>query len=100
MNLTTHTETMHEIVKMPASLTSQNANTIAKGIAELLENGGTSLVLDMSEMKFADSTGLAALVSTYKNVTSRNGHILLQDVQPDIKLLLEMTRLDSLFTIN
>ncbi|MBO9376396.1 anti-sigma factor antagonist [Sphingomonas histidinilytica] len=56
------------------------------------------LVLDLSRVSFMDSTGLGALVSLLK-MLGGNGAMAVAGVQPPVRKLFEMTRLDSLFRL-
>lgn len=56
------------------------------------------LVLDLSGVSFMDSTGLGALVSLLK-LLGANGAMAVAGVQPAVRKLFEMTRLDSLFRL-
>lgn len=56
------------------------------------------LVLDLSRVSFMDSTGLGALVSLLKTLGA-NGAMAVAGVQPAVRMLFEMTRLDTLFRL-
>lgn len=59
---------------------------------------GKQVVIDMSEVAFMDSTGLAALVLGLKIVQQNNGAMVLAGVTPAIMNMFKMTLLDSAFT--
>ena len=57
------------------------------------------LVLDLGEVTFMDSSGLGALVRLQRQVNSRSGSLELRGLQPAIRGLIQLTRLDRVFAI-
>ena len=54
------------------------------------------VVLDLSSVAFMDSSGLGALISSLKQLNSQ-GSIVLVGLQPNVKGLMTLTRMDRLF---
>lgn len=69
-------------------------------LLQLIEQGARSLVVDMSQVNFIDSSGLGALVSALKALKTKegNGDIKLANVQPPVSALLEIIRLQRVFS--
>jgi anti-anti-sigma factor len=57
------------------------------------------LVLNLSQVPYMDSSAIAVLVETLKEMRKTGGLFVLADLQPRVKGLLEIARLDSIFTI-
>jgi anti-sigma B factor antagonist len=76
------------------------AGQFRAALLQLIEQGHRSLVVDMSEVNFIDSSGLGALVSALKALKTqdRNGDIRLANVQQPVVALLEIIRLQRVFT--
>lgn len=70
-----------------------------KTVARLLEQGRSRIVVDLSAVRFLDSSGLGALVRAMTTSQNEGGQTKLVGVGPQVKKLLEMTRLDSVFEI-
>jgi len=68
-----------------------------KEILRLLEAGKVDLVVDCGGLRAVDSTGLGALVRALTESQSGGGQTKLASVGPQLKRLLELTRLDSVF---
>ena len=66
---------------------------------KLFEQGKNNLVVDMQAVRFVDSSGLGALVSGFKNASSRNGSLKLTGLQLQVKSMFELTRLHRVFEI-
>lgn len=69
-------------------------------LLRLLENGAKTLVLDLSEVRFVDSSGLGALLSGHKNASLREGRFALAGVQARVQSMFELTRLHRVFEIH
>lgn len=69
-------------------------------LLSLIEQGNRHLVVDLNDVTFVDSSGLGALVSALKTLkrSSGPGDVLLARVQPPVVTLLEIIRLNRVFT--
>ena len=76
------------------------AGQFRAALLQLIEQGHRSLVVDMSEVSFIDSSGLGALVSALKALKTqeRNGDIKLANLQQPVVALLEIIRLQRVFS--
>jgi anti-anti-sigma factor len=57
------------------------------------------LIADMAHTTFIDSLGLATLVSTLKVMRARGGDFYIASPTEVVQMLLELTRMDSVFQI-
>ncbi|MBV6482016.1 MAG: putative anti-sigma factor antagonist [bacterium] len=57
------------------------------------------ILLDCSKLEYLDSSGLAALVNIYKNLTARGGKLAICGFSESILRVLKFTKLDRVFTI-
>lgn len=80
-------------------LDAHNSGDLRDQILKLLENGDAHLVVDLSDVRFIDSSGLGALLSGYKNATLRSGSFVLTGLQPRVQSMFELTRLHRVFEI-
>jgi anti-sigma B factor antagonist len=58
------------------------------------------VTVDLSAVTFMDSQGLAALLRARQEAESSGGSLRLEGVPPRVLKLLQLTRLDSVFTID
>jgi anti-sigma B factor antagonist len=68
-------------------------------LADALARGVTSIVLDLSEVEFIDSTGLSVLLNVLRRLTQRGGSLVIVCTNPTVLRLFEITRLESTFDI-
>lgn len=66
---------------------------------QILEGGTTHLSVDLSEVVFVDSSGLAELVRTMKHCRENGGELFIVSPSDPVRVILELTRLDAAFTI-
>jgi len=74
--------------------------TFKRTVTRLLEEGKVNLLVDLSEVGFLDSSGLGALVRAMTNSQKEGGQTKLLNAGPQVRRLLEMTKLDSVFEIH
>lgn len=86
-------------VSFPPRVTLANVDAIRQQVRQALENGGSHLVIDLSGVEFMDSSGLGAMVSALKAAKAKGGDVALLAPQPQVRGLIELTRLQTVFPI-
>lgn len=75
----------------------------APALAEWLElatrSGFDRIVVDMDRITFMDSSGLATLIRFMKQCRATGGDLCLANLQQPVRIIFELTRLDSAFVI-
>lgn len=87
------------IMRIAGRFDAEGAAFIKKQIANVVTDIQPSLIINLGEVIFLDSLGLAALVSGLKICRSNGGMLKLVDLPPSVKILFETTRLDRAFDI-
>nr|WP_320048257.1 STAS domain-containing protein [uncultured Desulfuromonas sp.] len=80
-------------------LDAHNSSELKAQLLTLFEEGKVNIVIDLSPVRFIDSSGLGALVSGFKNASSREGGLKLCGLQSQVKSMFELTRLHRVFEI-
>lgn len=75
-------------------------STFKKTVTQLLEEGRVNLLVDLSSVGFLDSSGLGALVRALTQSQKEGGQTKLLNAGPQVRKLLQMTKLDSVFEIH
>jgi len=88
-----------DLARLPASLVLANAATIRSALQERIASGSGRLVLDLSQVEFADSSGLSALLACVTNARRRGGDVALLSPLPRVRALVELTRLDDVVAV-
>ena len=77
-----------------------NSPELRAALFELLaKHSPKRLVLNLAQVPYMDSSAIAVLVETLQKVRKYGGKIYLASLQPRVKGLLEIARLDAIFTI-
>ena len=76
------------------------AAELRAALLRLIERGQRRLIVDLKDVDFIDSSGLGALVSALKTLKRSDefGDVRLARVQPAVASLLEVIRLDQVFS--
>jgi anti-sigma B factor antagonist len=68
-------------------------------LAGLMPQRQALWAIDLAKVDFMDSAGLVSLVTGLKAAKQSGCRLVLCNVQPSVRLVLELTRLDSIFEI-
>ncbi|MBF2005869.1 MAG: STAS domain-containing protein [Chlorogloeopsis fritschii C42_A2020_084] len=72
---------------------------LSEKMAEVLPQQDQLWVIDLAEVDFMDSSGLVSLVQGLKAARQSGCRLVLCNMQDPVRLLLELTQLDSVFEI-
>lgn len=79
-------------------LDSFNAAGARKQIDSVLETGATNYAVDLSELDFMDSAGIAVLINLLKRTRMQGGTVkLVRPTSPTSLRILHLTKFDRLF---
>ncbi len=88
------------IATLKGEIDLHNSPAIRTTLLELLaKHQPKKLVLNLSQVPYMDSSAIAVLVESLQRIRKFGGKIFLTDLQPRVKGLLEIARLDSIFGI-
>jgi len=68
-------------------------------LREVIESGARRVVMDLSAVAYVDSSGVATFVDALREVRQAQGRLALAGVNPRVRGVFEIARLDSLFTM-
>ncbi len=91
-----------DIVKIEVQeerMDAHNSGDLKEQMLQLFDEGKYNLIIDLSAVRFVDSSGLGALVSGFKNASAREGSLKLCCLQPQVRSMFELTRLHRVFEI-
>lgn len=73
------------------------ASELRERLRGAIDDGATTLVLDMSDTTLVDSTALGVLLGAMKRLRELDGQIRLVISRPEIRRVFAITMLDSIF---
>lgn len=87
------------VVAVTGEIDFSRSPTLRSKIIEALGKGCPHMVVDLTAVPYMDSSGVATLVEALQ-VQRRKGHkLVLCGLQPKVKGIFEIARLDMVFTI-
>ena len=87
------------VINVRGEIHVQTAPRFSLRLSEAIDNGNTSIVLDLTAVEFIDSTGLSMLLSGLRRVTAAQGRLALVCANPTVLRLFQITSLDETFDI-
>ena len=79
-------------------LDASNAGELKRDIAPILE-ANSQLVIDLSRVRFVDSSGLGAMLSCLRQVSARGGDLKLCGMSRQVRATFELVRMNRIFDI-
>ena len=99
MNLEHYTKNNIAFVQLPKRILMADAKATKKALHSLLQNQRPRLVLDMRQLEYIDSSGLAVLVNCLQSSRKKSGDVCLFGMRDTVRALFELTSLQSVFPI-
>jgi anti-sigma B factor antagonist len=88
------------VIDVDGQLIVGNRQELKTRVLQELEAGARKFLVDFSSTAYIDSSGLGVLVSLSKKIREHGGEFRLSSLNPDLRTLFELTKLDSLFRIH
>jgi anti-sigma B factor antagonist len=81
-------------------LDAEAAPAFREALLDAIDRGHGKLIIDLNSVDFIDSSGLGALVTAFKRLkgADHDGDIRLANVHPPVSSVLEIIRLNRVFT--
>src|SRR5919106_5452531 len=99
MELSAHDNRGVTVVMVSGEMDMGNSSQLGEELDHLLTEGTRKLVIDLGQVGFMNSSGLATLVRYYKLARSNCGDISLAALQPPVRQAFHLTRLDRVFDL-
>jgi anti-sigma B factor antagonist len=87
------------LVEISGALTAEQATDLSQVFKDLSEKGANRLVINLAQVPFVDSRGLAALVSGYRVFGGAERDFRLAAIQDQPKLVFDLTGFNHVFRI-
>lgn len=92
-------DTTVKVLSPSGILDSTQATAISAQVSKALEAGAKTLLIDLEETTFVDSSGLGTLVSALKRTREKGCEMAVCSINPQVKMLFELTSMDQVFAI-
>jgi anti-sigma B factor antagonist len=87
------------ILALSGSFNRSSAAVVRQWLTEATLVAPANVVVNLSKVNLIDSTGLATLIYGLKQARLLNGDLRVCGLQPPIRMLFELTRMDKVFEI-
>ena len=68
-------------------------------LGKLIDENPDRLILNLTEVAYMDSSGVATLVEALQRIQRKQGRLLLHSLSPRVQSIFEIARLESIFEI-
>jgi len=99
MKIEHHTQQGIDIVQVSGHLVMAAAADARSKLKEFINDGSGKLIIDLKLAEFVDSSGLSVLVSSLQAARKKAGDVYLVGPSKDVRALLELTRLHTVFQV-
>src|SRR3954447_26019231 len=87
------------VLHLSGELDADTAAQLHSMLADLLERPVPRIVVDLTDLKFCDSVGLSAFITSKQVITARGGWLTFAGANPFLTQLMETVGLSRYFTI-
>ena len=87
------------VVAVSGEIDLFTAPELKQKLTDAIEGGKSRIVVDLTETSFLDSTALGVLIGAVKRLRTRDGALVIVNVDQNIAKTFEITGLDQIFTI-
>ncbi|NQT33502.1 MAG: STAS domain-containing protein [Candidatus Omnitrophica bacterium] len=87
------------IIRVSGNVDIQTSPDMKKYLDKEITGENNKIVIDLKDVDYVDSSGLATLVEVLKSLRAVSGKLKLTNLSPKVKGLFEITKLNNLFDI-
>jgi anti-sigma B factor antagonist len=89
----------HKIIAVSGEVDLYNVSDLKKALFSVTDGKYSSVVVDMKNVNYMDSSGIGALVAGQKKMKAHNGKFALINIHDDVLNILKLATLDKFFKI-
>jgi anti-sigma B factor antagonist len=87
------------VIKVRGELDLHTASEFSRPLFEAIDDGKTAVVVDLCDVVFIGSNGLATLLNGLRRLTRKGGRLAIATSNPTVLRMFEITRTDTTFAI-
>ncbi|MBN8697830.1 MAG: STAS domain-containing protein [Bacteroidetes bacterium] len=100
MSLVVENKDSYSVIKITAEkLDSNLAPSLKSELVVLNTDGVKNIIIDMTDARYCDSSGLSAILVANRLCKNSSGHFVLSGLQDSVKKLIVISQLDTILTI-
>jgi len=86
-----------KVVQPTGILDGIRGNQLRQDVNDIVAEGAKTVLIDLKDVAFMDSSGLSALVSALKTVRTSGGKLYLCAINDQVRMVFDLTRMDRVF---
>ena len=87
------------LVRLKGEVDLSNSPLVRESLIELTQGKVAAIVVDLAEVSYMDSSGIATLVEGLQEANSYGGKFRLASLSPKVRQVFELARLQDVFDI-
>lgn len=99
MNYSRTDEAEHTTLHIRGELDALSVTELRPLLDQVVEEGRRDVIVDLSDLRLIDSSGVGALVSLYKRVRGAGGNVQFAGVTAQPLVIFKLLRLDVVFEL-
>lgn len=99
MEITINKQNEKTLLTLDGRVDSTNADQFQHDIAPLMEGDNPDIDIDCTNMTYTSSQGLRVFLLLQKSVMSRNGKMVMRNMNPRVKEVFDITGFSNIITI-
>jgi anti-sigma B factor antagonist len=88
-----------EVLELRGDIDLNEKPKVAAQLEPLIERQIAGIVIDLSEVPYVDSSGLAIFIDALQRVQQYGGRLALAGLQDNVRLVFQISKLDKVFKI-
>ncbi|MBL4708030.1 MAG: anti-sigma factor antagonist [Flavobacteriales bacterium] len=84
---------------VPIKFDNRLSPYVNEKIEDLIKEGVKNIIFDLSYIRYCDSSGLSSLLKANRLCNNNGGSLIICNLNPMVKRLIDLSRLDSIFNI-
>jgi anti-sigma B factor antagonist len=87
------------VISVRGELDLETASAFSRPLFTAIDGGKSAVVVDLTEVVFIGSNGLATLLNALRRLTRKGGRLAIATANPTVLRMFEITRTDTTFSI-
>ena len=99
MKVTINKQNEKTLVTLDGRIDSTNADEFQRDISPLMEGDNPDIDIDCTDMTYTSSQGLRVFLLLEKSVLSRNGKMVMRNMNPRVKEVFDITGFSNILNL-
>lgn len=88
-----------KVLTLKKNLNAETSSEFQQDIAEIIDSGVTTVLVDCKNITFLDSSGLGSLVLAFKTLRDAGTRMVLCSINEQVRMIFELTSMNEVFEI-